>query len=395
LLSVYAIVMPVWEYVADCGFERRHWRHGDLMHVFGPLGDRDILPLLLLLAGWVLFGRRYPLPLVMTRLCVAACVAVPGVWAVDARWEGGSVAWARLGDVIVVAELVARAMILIITCGVLTMARNSLAGPMASAGPNSCPGCGYCLLGLPDSRCPECGRAFQPADTRTTAFPSRRRTRWLAFRISVALAAGVVISFAYPTLLVRSILGDDAFQGPPDLRLNYLQYRPVRTTNLLVDALDAKDASRRGNALSCLCFIGAPSARLVPRLVEMAEADPDEGNRIGAVLLLAQIDPHGLISAYEMLLRRNRESVAYRDTLVVVLGGRAAGTDDRAIPILLDALGDPNATVRADAYDSLKACTGQSLPFTPRAPAQTRQVEVQAWVDWWQQAVALGIEKPD
>jgi hypothetical protein len=39
-----------------------------------------------------------------------------------------------------------------------------------------CLQCGYSLRGLPEPRCPECGRAFDPADPRT--FGPRSSTRW-------------------------------------------------------------------------------------------------------------------------------------------------------------------------------------------------------------------------
>lgn len=32
-------------------------------------------------------------------------------------------------------------------------------GPLQPVGP-SCPGCGYCLIGLAEQVCPECGRPF-------------------------------------------------------------------------------------------------------------------------------------------------------------------------------------------------------------------------------------------
>jgi rubrerythrin len=32
----------------------------------------------------------------------------------------------------------------------------------------TCRDCGYALFGLPENRCPECGRAFDPADPRTS-----------------------------------------------------------------------------------------------------------------------------------------------------------------------------------------------------------------------------------
>ena len=36
-----------------------------------------------------------------------------------------------------------------------------------------CLECGYILEGLPENRCPECGRPFDPSDERTYSFPIR------------------------------------------------------------------------------------------------------------------------------------------------------------------------------------------------------------------------------
>ena len=45
-----------------------------------------------------------------------------------------------------------------------------------------CLGCGYILDGLPEPRCPECGRGFDPDDPKTyfTSLRSGRRYVWLA-----------------------------------------------------------------------------------------------------------------------------------------------------------------------------------------------------------------------
>lgn len=44
--------------------------------------------------------------------------------------------------------------------------------------PIFCKQCGYCLYGLPENRCPECGRAFDPTDKRTyRKCPPTRRWR--------------------------------------------------------------------------------------------------------------------------------------------------------------------------------------------------------------------------
>lgn len=47
-----------------------------------------------------------------------------------------------------------------------------------------CRVCGYALVGLSENRCPECGRAFDPADPRTFRYPRRPPAwvRWLAAR---------------------------------------------------------------------------------------------------------------------------------------------------------------------------------------------------------------------
>jgi hypothetical protein len=39
-------------------------------------------------------------------------------------------------------------------------------------------GCGYLLHGLPEPRCPECGRRFDPADVMTMDVPARRERVW-------------------------------------------------------------------------------------------------------------------------------------------------------------------------------------------------------------------------
>jgi hypothetical protein len=48
---------------------------------------------------------------------------------------------------------------------------------MAEPDHKRCLGCGYILDGLPEPRCPECGRGFDPLDSST--FRIGRRTAWV------------------------------------------------------------------------------------------------------------------------------------------------------------------------------------------------------------------------
>jgi hypothetical protein len=59
-----------------------------------------------------------------------------------------------------------------------------------------CLGCGYILDGLPENRCPECGRAFDPSDLRTYLSKTYSGRPFLALAIVFASlwAIGVTVS---------------------------------------------------------------------------------------------------------------------------------------------------------------------------------------------------------
>ena len=60
-----------------------------------------------------------------------------------------------------------------------------------------CLGCSYCLEGLSEHRCPECGRLFEPGDQRTfTTTPWTKRTDWYGLAL-VAFALGGLSALAY------------------------------------------------------------------------------------------------------------------------------------------------------------------------------------------------------
>ncbi len=73
-------------------------------------------------------------------------------------------------------------------CRGVTTGPKRCQGP--TAGPKRCRGCGYILEHLPEPRCPECGRAFDPDDPRTYVRGVQRG--WLS-GVGHTLAAVVLI----------------------------------------------------------------------------------------------------------------------------------------------------------------------------------------------------------
>jgi len=66
-----------------------------------------------------------------------------------------------------------------------------------------------------------------------------------------------------------------------------------------------------------------------------------------------------------------------------ILGDLGSAT---AIPALIDALEDEEASVRDAVLVSLRGLSGQNIPFDPNAREAERQKRVKAWRDWWDQA---------
>ena len=75
-----------------------------------------------------------------------------------------------------------------------------------------CRQCGYSLYGLTESRCPECGKGFDPADPKTYRHAPKHGPLWLWLRrIGVALAAAfLLVSIAF-LWLYRDWHQDNAF----------------------------------------------------------------------------------------------------------------------------------------------------------------------------------------
>ena len=62
-----------------------------------------------------------------------------------------------------------------------------------------CLSCSYLLVGLPENRCPECGRTFDPSDPTTFCWADERRNKlWLVFAMyGLALAVDLVLWYCW------------------------------------------------------------------------------------------------------------------------------------------------------------------------------------------------------
>ena len=82
---------------------------------------------------------------------------------------------------------------------------------MASPERKRCLGCGYILDGLPEPRCPECGRGFDPKDD-TTYFVGLRSGR--SFLVCAIVAATVIAAVFVSSLFERLSRTGDVVNMP-------------------------------------------------------------------------------------------------------------------------------------------------------------------------------------
>lgn len=76
--------------------------------------------------------------------------------------------------------------------------RMAAPGPRSSASSRYCSHCSYCLDHLPETRCPECGRSFDPLDPATFRLRPKGIRHW-GLRVWGTLGtAGVVLLLLYP-----------------------------------------------------------------------------------------------------------------------------------------------------------------------------------------------------
>jgi hypothetical protein len=84
----------------------------------------------------------------------------------------------------------------------------------------TCKKCGYDLHGLPETRCPECGSNFDPAEreailARVHSPPPKPKRRWIAVLVVIVLALAVVASMVFYRNASKAAAGAAASTTPP------------------------------------------------------------------------------------------------------------------------------------------------------------------------------------
>ncbi len=91
-----------------------------------------------------------------------------------------------------------------------------------------CRACGYPLAGIPEPRCPECGRAFDPGDPRTFDRSVRAR-RWRRRRpLAIAALALLLVYATFPRGYVRGTLVYAPGGGEAQERITIWRLAPPR-----------------------------------------------------------------------------------------------------------------------------------------------------------------------
>ncbi|MGD8453870.1 MAG: hypothetical protein PVJ57_18805 [Phycisphaerae bacterium] len=85
---------------------------------------------------------------------------------------------------------------------------------MISVEPKRCLGCGYILDHLPENRCPECGRAFDPDDPET--FAHQVVDGRLALRTALSAVGATLLAVSLPWLIAVSLALLRVFVDPSD-----------------------------------------------------------------------------------------------------------------------------------------------------------------------------------
>lgn len=128
--------------------------------------------------------------------------------------------------------------------------------------PIFCKTCGYCLYGLPENRCPECGRPFDPADPGTFRTRPLRATRRWALRAALVLLlmcappGGTWLWFYWGWRQEQPVLQRLTVKGA------YVEYKTVGP-DWVTRCMPAKAAFvlRRAQAISCVtCFPHTPAS---------------------------------------------------------------------------------------------------------------------------------------
>ncbi len=237
-----------------------------------------------------------------------------------------------------------------------------------------CPGCAYSIQGLPESRCPECGRHFTENEVDPVPRSSSRAWRQVVRATACMLAMLGLLYLIYPLVLapcaVRSL---DPFFWPAE----YFRLSPRLSTIVIRKFLaDRNPAFRRQAA-----FLVRGNTNAAAELRIAALSDADAMVRMLTIQSLGQCDVSVLLPLMPRLLTDPDPGV--RD---MALGALAWGGDivrPEGPPYLIRTLDDPDPTVRVNAYQRLMGNTKQSIPYNPMGPRDERLADQARWQACW------------
>lgn len=110
---------------------------------------------------------------------------------------------------------------------------------------NICPHCAYCLTGLPELSCPECGRRVRPAELRLVD-PAQERARTTFAAIAILLSAYITDASLHRIVISTLFAVPASLWWPLELELGYfLDRKPSATNQLVASFLDSTDPDTR------------------------------------------------------------------------------------------------------------------------------------------------------
>jgi hypothetical protein len=164
-------------------------------------------------------------------------------------------------------------------------------------------------------------------------------------------------------------------------------------------ALDDLRQQLQRQSISVAQLLASPQSTVRQPEVEPAPVVPESAQGLAEnlqheVARLGDDDPATRFQAADELLRsRDAKVVEYllpmtrdQDLFVrrLVVEGLAAYRLAEVVDALLVSLADPEDIVRDTAWRSLKAITGQEIPFEAAGSAQARTRAQQRWQEWWE-----------
>jgi len=197
----------------------------------------------------------------------------------------------------------------------------------------------------------------------------------------VAELRGSVFGASSPAESSRSEDGESSLltEGDAMERIGELEEQILFLQARLYDLLEAggRDASTAPRAVPLAPAPEGDLARLVERL-----QDPDPIERVTALFRLATVDDPGIV--HHVIGRLEMDEDRYVRALSARILERVRARS--AVPSLIEALEDPEPTVRECAVSALRGITSKTFLFDPLGPLEDRSKAVVEWRRWWRES---------